>query len=387
MNVLILTPDRVGSTLLQRLITIYMQFHEFSQPVINLHELTNGIIKYYSPIFNAEVLGKSLDRGKWGYYQSLPEIRDLLDSVPHYKTSRLALYHIRNREDSTADQMPFYEYLNENFFIISARRQNLFEHALSWCIYVRTRQLNVYSAEEKFRYFEDVYRHGIQVERENLWKYLDSYSDYLSWCDRHFHVNSYFEYERDMVNIEKYIVNLDIFKNQPARLTWKSMFDIEFTDWNRCHYLTSDMSGVGLRLEQTKTLALPAPDADLPAPLTTVRDVVANLSTRDQVFLRDHALTYKKSQRAIEELVENKILTSNVPIKLQTMLEKRMLTRNFDQAVEWYNQWVDSRGLGEHYTDKDIVKSSEQEIRRYHDVPLLGHDQTKTGSSQIPDTL
>ena len=118
MNVLILTPDRVGSTLLQRLITIYMQFHEFDQPVINLHELTNGIIKYYSPLFNAEVLGKSLDRGKWGYYQSLPEIRDLLDSVPHYKTSRLALYHIRNREDSTADQMPFYEYLNDNFFII-----------------------------------------------------------------------------------------------------------------------------------------------------------------------------------------------------------------------------------------------------------------------------
>ena len=80
MNVLILTPDRVGSTLLQRLITIYMQFHSFDRPVINLHELTNGLMKYYSPVFNAEVLGKPND---WGYYQNLAQITELLASVDH----------------------------------------------------------------------------------------------------------------------------------------------------------------------------------------------------------------------------------------------------------------------------------------------------------------
>ena len=58
MNVLILTPDAVGSTLLQRLITIYMQFHQYDQPVINLHELTNGLVKYYNPTFDQDVLGK-----------------------------------------------------------------------------------------------------------------------------------------------------------------------------------------------------------------------------------------------------------------------------------------------------------------------------------------
>ena len=101
MNVLILTPDRVGSTLLQRLITIYMQFHEFDQPVINLHELTNGITKYYNPVFNAEVLGKSIEKGQYGYFQTLQEVTTLLDSVDHYKTSRLALYHIRNHHHIT----------------------------------------------------------------------------------------------------------------------------------------------------------------------------------------------------------------------------------------------------------------------------------------------
>ena len=48
MNVLILTPDRVGSTLLQRLITIYMLRKGFDLPVVNLHELSNGLQKYYN---------------------------------------------------------------------------------------------------------------------------------------------------------------------------------------------------------------------------------------------------------------------------------------------------------------------------------------------------
>jgi len=102
---------------------------------------------------------------------------------------------------------------------------------------------------------------------------------------------------------------------------------------------------------------------------------VATLSSRDQVFLRDSALNYKKSQRVIEELVEHKVLVSNVPIKLQTMLEKKLLTRNFDDAVTWYNQWVESRGLGEIYTEQQLLEHSEQEIRRFHDVPLLTHSK------------
>jgi hypothetical protein len=64
MNVLVLTPDAVGSTLLQRMLTIYMQFHDFSRPVINLHELTNGLACYYSPEFNQELVSKHTVK-KW----------------------------------------------------------------------------------------------------------------------------------------------------------------------------------------------------------------------------------------------------------------------------------------------------------------------------------
>ena len=116
MNVLILTPDAVGSTLLQRLITIYMQFHDFDRPVINLHELTNGLVKNYNATFKQEILGKK--EGAWGYHQNLAQIVELLAGVDHYKTSRLAHYHILRRQDSLSDQLSFYQYLNDNFYII-----------------------------------------------------------------------------------------------------------------------------------------------------------------------------------------------------------------------------------------------------------------------------
>ena len=142
MNVLILTPDAVGSTLLQRLITIYMQFHDFDRPVINLHELTNGLEKYYSPEFGREIVSKSRVKN-WGYYQSLEDVVKILSDVDHYKTSRLAQYHIKNRNDPIDQQIPFYRYLNENFFVIACRRHNIFEHALSMAINKITKNYSI----------------------------------------------------------------------------------------------------------------------------------------------------------------------------------------------------------------------------------------------------
>jgi hypothetical protein len=371
MNVVILTPDRVGSTLLQRLITIYMQFHEFDQPVINLHELTNGLMRYYSPVFNCEVLGKD-NTDSWGYHQTLPEIRDLLSSVDHYKTSRLAQYHIKNRQDPIGDQLPFYQYINDNFFVISARRENLLEHALSWCILVVSRNLNVYSAQDKFRHFAQVYQDRITVDRINLWKYLDNYVEYLDWVDRHFHVNSYFVYDQHMGNLEKYILDLPIFNSHTKKITWQDSFDIEFADWNRCHYLCSDMSGISTQIDPAQ-LKIGYNDrrglesVEL-APVTqlTVSDVIKSLGPADRQFLHAHGVRYKRSSQHLQELVDNKILVTGVPIKLQTMMEKRLLIRNFAETVEWYNEWVERRGVGKPYTEAALLESAAREIQSYH---------------------
>jgi len=374
MNVLILTPDRVGSTLLQRLITVYMQSHTYNRPVINLHELTNGLMKYYSPVFNQEVLGKPTDR-PWGYYQTLNEIIEHLHSTDHYKTARLAHYHIMNRQDSMADQVPFYQFLNDNFFIISAQRKNLLEHALSWGIHGHSKRLNVYTHQEKIDIFANIYQNRITIDVNVMLAYLDKYVNYLQWVDNHFTVSSYFEYETHLPKIEEYILGLDIFGGQQTK-TWNDTFGIEFKDWNRCHYLASDMSGISAQLPAPDNLQLTfdstnqVDNIDL-VPVVTKNEIFNSLSPGDRQFVRQNVGKYVNGYKAINELVHHKILVTGVPIKLQTMMEKRQLIRNFDQCAEAYNQWVKESGVGDPYTDSDIKKLALNEIKDWHSMTRL----------------
>ena len=374
MNVLILTPDRVGSTLLQRLITVYMQSHTYNRPVINLHELTNGLMKYYSPVFNQEVLGKPTDR-PWGYYQTLNEIIEHLHSTDHYKTARLAHYHIMNRQDSMADQVPFYQFLNDNFFIISAQRKNLLEHALSWGIHGHSKRLNVYTHQEKIDIFANIYQNRITIDVNVMLAYLDKYVNYLQWVDNHFTVSSYFEYETHLPKIEEYILGLDIFGRQQTK-TWNDTFGIEFKDWNRCHYLASDMSGISAQLPAPDNLQITfdstnqVDNIDL-VPVVTKNEIFNSLSPGDRQFVRQNVGKYVNGYKAINELVHHKILVTGVPIKLQTMMEKRQLIRNFDQCAEAYNQWVKESGVGDPYTESDIKKLALNEIKDWHSMTRL----------------
>ena len=358
MNVLVLTPDRVGSTLLQRLLTVYMTAYNFDKPVINLHELTNGLQLYYSDIFNKEVLGRPQVRKTWGYYQSLEEIVDLLSQADHYKTARLAYYHIKNRRDNIADQLAFYKYINENFFIISARRNNLFEHAISWGIVVASKKLNVYTHDDKVNVFHEIYKNGITINPGVLKKYLIDYKEYLKWCDDHFQINSYFEYEQDLPNIEDYILNLDIFAGKTKK-TWNDIFSIEWNDWNKCHKLISDIGASDVKLLE-----------NLKVSENNLELLKTSLSLVDQKYLVDNGSAYSKAYHGIQELVKTGILPSSIPIKLQTLAEKKKIIKNFDECVEFYNEWSEKNELGEKYSDSDLKLIANNESKRwYSEVP------------------
>jgi hypothetical protein len=393
MNVLILTPDAVGSTLLQRLITIYMQFHNFDKPVINLHELTNGLIKYHNTKFNQDVLGKPNNK-EWGYHQSLEEIVNLLDSVDHYKTSRLAQYHIKNRRDSISDQIPFYRYLNDNFFIIACRRHNVFEHSLSWAITKLTKKLNVYSPNEKIESFYHLYRDQIVIDPQSLIQTLETYKTYLRWCDDHFSIASYFYYDQHLPNIENYILNLPIFAGQPQKISWDNEYNIEFNNWNKCHYLSSDIGTLALEHQsEFNKLALSATDVTLPSTpnvpsfirayydvagvswpkinsiedynnlpinikeecenihkikvdeqqsLTITKKINLELLLPDAhaKFLENNAQQYDFANHSIAKMVNDRVIISAPPIKKQTMNEKKFLIKNFNQCLEVYNNWI-----------------------------------------------
>lgn len=421
MNVLILTPDAVGSTLLQRLITIYMQFHHYDRPVINLHELTNGLVKYHNEKFNQQVLGKKAD--KWGYHQSLQQIVELLSSVDHYKTSRLAHYHIRNRQDSMADQVPFYQYLNDNFYIISCRRHNLFEHSLSWCISKITKKLNVYSSFEKVDSFFDIYQQGIDLDPNSLIQTLNAYKDYVAWCNNHFNVANYFFYEEHLPRIEQYILNLPIFAQQTQQLTWQDNFNMSFDQWNLCHYLNSDIGSLALNqpeklqqlanhaavakltlsetkfiqgyndvadsswprissmadyqqlpesvrheVEQVRKITLPvANDSEVKVDLSL--SLPEFLPAEHQEFLSYHKKNYNNSQNVLHDMCESGVLVSAPPIKKQTLAEKKHIVRNYQHLLDVYNQWIEQNPeLGQPLSDQVLDQFADIEKSRWNPV-------------------
>jgi len=385
MNVLILTPDRVGSTLLQRLITVYMLRREFDKPVINLHELTNGLSRYYNTTLNQEIVGKP--RGiKWGYYQTLSQVESLLKSSNHYKTSRLAHYHIVARQDSIADQIQFYEYLNREFFVISCRRDNLFEHALSWAIEGHSKVLNVYNTGEKIDSFYQLYKNGITVSRENLHNYLRKYKDYIHWSDTYFNVQSYFNYDQDVSRIEDYILNLDFMQGAKAN-TWQDMFGQSFTDWNTCHRLLPNifleprqggkeigvtknvpsLENAAEKWNQLKGSDWPNSYNDYQSnaqllSLKTKKEIdtffneqaSVTVSENEYKFLSNNLTAYKTTEAQLYKLVDDGFLVTGVPVKLQSLREKKLIIKNYAECMAWYNEWVQENKFGKIFTDTEL---------------------------------
>jgi hypothetical protein len=438
MNVLILTPDAVGSTLLQRLITIYMQFHKYNKPVINLHELTNGLVRYHNSTLNQEVLGKPEARGNWGYHQSLKEIVELLDSVDHYKTSRLAQYHIKNRQDPLADQIPFYQYLNDNFYIISCRRHNVFEHALSWALSKVTKKLNVYSTDEKIENFFDLYQNGIVLDPESLIQTLEAYKVYLEWCDNHFNVASYFYYDQHLQDIESYILNLPVFAGQPQLISWREQYGMDFDTWNRCHYLQGDIGSIALdhsdsflkiadsaskltrpeieflenyraiadkswptlksigdyqhlpqhirqEAEQQFNMTVPATDPSVTQNKVTIlqQSFESYLPQSHTEFLNQNIKQYQSTNNVIADMVKQKIMISAPPIKKQTLAEKKYIVKNFEQCLSMYNRWIAVNPTVGNPVDLDVLDSF-ADIERRQWKPNIINSSTDLLSDQRP---
>jgi hypothetical protein len=250
MNILLLTPDAVGGTLLERLITIYAQFQNFDKPVIDVGHIELGIEKYFCPVFGREIANslKNYNSKHFNFVkkQSIEDIIKILDSVDHYKVCKLPHYNMASRADSSDELAPFYQYLNNNFYIITCRRENLFEHAMSWALNKITKALNVYSVDQKIFSFYDLYQNKISIDPLSVVQALNVYKQYIDWTETHFQISSYYYYEKHLPNIENYIFSLPMFKSRKQLLSWKDVYGIDLNDWNRCHYYCSDIGSIAL---------------------------------------------------------------------------------------------------------------------------------------------
>ena len=192
-RILILTPDGVGSTLLQRSMCIFGNIHNF---YINPHELTNGIT------FDGDLLVKKYSLN---YSQSLTDIINLLEQNKNNIIVRLAHYHLLRRNDSLQELNNFYNYLNNNFIIVSCHRKNILEYAMSWAIRNIKNTKNVYSFKEKYMIHPT--NDKFELDCNFIVDKCNQYQNYIYWVNDNFKTHSKFYYE-DIEHIDAFISDI-----------------------------------------------------------------------------------------------------------------------------------------------------------------------------------
>ena len=296
MNVLILTPDGVGSTILQRLLTMTLYLEKIK--VVNTHELTNGLC------LKKRILAKDFDLK---YSQKLEEIIELIKKS-HKDTqiiSRLAKYHLDARRDSIQSQEKFFNFLNSFYEKkIMCIRNNIFEYDLSWSIRERSGVLNVYNRKDK-RSVMDV----SEVDEDYFLKKCNEYVDYVYWIQDNFPNIEQVSYEDIISNsdstIEKIIGYKDTF-NKNFNTNLSLILKMEYDFFNSL--ITENNKEFSYTKEEKKALVL-----------------------------------YKRLSRT---LIDKKIVIGH-PIKNTTLGDKKEQIKNFDRCLDKFysfaknHNWID----------------------------------------------
>ncbi len=302
MNYLILTPDGVGSTYLQRALTVYLNASGYEY--YNTHELLNGLELDYNG---------NLYKVMKGYTQSLQEICDMIDANQGSIISRLAQYHVESRSSGNVqkvpkgvpqrpisvdilqrnmqeDYKPFYRKCRSKFGKIICCVRDPFEYSLSWGIREITGKLNVYSIEERMKLHEDV---SYELDLNFMKRKLHQYNRYMYWVKDNFpdvHVVDYDYIHTDIDLILSNLTGLDYYIKD---------------DW-------------GISLQEYSTLLYKL-----------------SLFYNTNLGYSDKLIDYQN------KLVrENKLFKSGMPIKMNTLHEKTKRISNFLECLETYNKFT-----------------------------------------------
>jgi len=296
MNFLILTPDGVGSTMLQRHITMALALENVT--VMNTHELTNGL-----EIKNDVAVHKDIS----SYEQTLRTIIDIIKSSDKNTTlvSRLAKYHMDARNDSKKDSEDFYEFVNSHYSKkIMCVRENIFEYAMSWSIRQKSGVLNVYKKEDRQKVLNVT-----DVDEDFFVKKCQHYVDYHSWITTHFPDVQTISYENMVKDSDRILADLLGYEN-----TYEKYFGMCLSSLvlNEYEWLRS------LDKKQTKDLT--------------------QLEKKAVAKYRVKGYTFSKIDKTIVE---------GVPIKNTTLADKKLQIKNFDNCLNKFykfaknHNWID----------------------------------------------
>lgn len=292
-NYLVLTPDGMGSTYLQRLLTVYLNLVGYDYT--NTHELLYGL----------ELVDGCLKKNfSFGYSQSVIEIVNLLKANTSNIVSRVAEYHVRYRQqERSEDYRSFYEQCNEVFPVQIMCMRDPFEYALSWGIRNISGKLNVYSIKERI----DTHPENINytVDHAFFTQKLRNYNDYIYWCKDNFnitHIVHYNDLQSKADEVLRNITGLDC--------NFSELAGISIEDYNRVFYNAS------LYFQ------------------TVNKDLMPN---KNLIIKTIKLRSYQN------ELIKSRRLISVIPHKMNTLADKSKKVQNFNTLLELYNRWAENR--------------------------------------------
>jgi len=338
MNFLVLTPDGVGSTYLQKALTVYL--NASGKDYYNSHELLNGL-----ELDN----NKNLYKVMKGYRQSLEEICGLLDANEGNIISRLAQYHVENRQtgqipkppkgvllrgrerrrisfevamvehkerNSKEDYIPFYKKCNSAFHRILYCVRDPFEYSLSWSIRDITGKFNVFSMEERIE------THGAgdeyKIDLDFMRTKLEQYNRYLYWVKDNF---------PNAIKVEYNDLHKDV--------------DLVLSDITGSDY--SMKNSWGFSLQEYSTLLYKMSSFYNP-----------------KLEYSDKLMRYQK-----ELIQSHKLYREGMPIKMNTLSDKSKCISNFLECLDTYNDFANSSNEFPNISQFDIYKLVAKENKIY----------------------
>ena len=294
MHYLILTPDGVGSTLLQRALTVYL--NSSGKDYYNTHELLNGIgLKEDRILIKKDSVGN-------GYDQSLDQIKFLLEKNSANIVSRIADYHVYSRlAYRCEDYNNFYKFCNQYFNKILYCVRDPYEYALSWAIRNKTNVLNVYSIDERIE------NHGvdkyINIDLDYFRHKLFQYQKYQYWVSDNFNNAIPIEYNSLNFNIDNAIKQI----TENTKFNVADKFGVSLSQYSKILYQMS--------LKKQKL----------------IDDIQV-----DKLLIKSTIDLYRYQK----ELIRDRKLISRIPIKMNTLQDKKRKILNFDRTIGVFNDWA-----------------------------------------------
>ena len=313
-NYLILTPDGVGSTYLQRALTVYL--HSAGLDYWNTHELLNGLG------LQEDNLCKEYDIQ---YSQTLPEICSLLESTSNSLVSRIAQYHITKRlKEKKENYQQLYDACNKKFDKVFYCVRDPFEYALSWSIRLNTNILNVYSIKQRISVHGEDVKQTLDLEYFN--QKLEQYSAYEYWAEDNFNISRAVNYDENHQDVDSMMKELTGLNHKV-----EDRFGISLQEYSTIRYMTS-----------------------------------MYMQTKDKKYIcnREQAAGAVKLKQFIKSLIPDK-LPNEIPVKMNTMQDKQKRVLNFNDAVEVYNKWTSTTNSHMPISQEDIARIISTESKIY----------------------